>query len=514
MNKYHLPFWKDAPFTRIIIPFIAGITLSYYCGIDEKICLVIIVGLLTLIACYSLLKLEWKFRFRHVNGMLIILFITTTGAYLAGIKNPFQKIILPQQGSAKEMVYVISLAESLSEKKSSWKALCRIEYIQNNNKILYPGTNILLYLKKDSFLNLPEYGSRVAFKKQPERIKNFVTGSSFDYQRYCALKNIHYQVFLKPSELIFLDGKNSDPVNEFLFKTQQWVITVLKKNIKGDKECGLAEALLIGYKNDLDKNLIQSYSNTGVVHVVAISGLHLGLVYTILNMICRPFKRKFLRPLIILTGLWMFSLLAGGSPSVLRSAVMFSAMVIGETVSRKSSVLNNLAVSAFFLLCYDPYWLWDPGFILSYGALLSIVKFMKPVYNIFISKNKIADHIWKMNAVTISAQILTLPVLIYYFHQFPNLFIITNFLVIPLSGIILTCEIILCAVYFIEPIAMLCGKLLTMTIKLMNGIVEYIDSLPFSSTGNIHINFLQVVLLYVFIGFAGSWLINKHKSWQ
>ena len=514
MNKYHLPFWKDAPFTRIIIPFINGITISYYTGLDERICLVIIVGLLIFFACYELLTLEWKFRFRLLNGILMILFIATTGAYFAGIKNPYRKISLPQQSSSNEMVYVISLAEPLSEKKSSWKALCRIEYIRNNNEIFYPGTNVLLYLKKDSIANFPLYGSRIAFKKPPERIKNFITGSSFDYQRYCALKNIHYQVFLKPSECIFLKGRISNPVNEFLFKTQQWVITILKKNIKGDKECGLAEALLIGYKNDLDKNLIQSYSNTGVVHVVAISGLHLGLIYSILNMICRPFKRKFLRPLIILTGLWMFSLLAGGSPSVLRSAVMFSTMVIGETVSRKSSVLNNLAVSAFILLCYDPYWLWDLGFILSYGALLSIVMFMKPVYSMYISENKIIDYIWKLNAVTISAQILTLPVLIYYFNQFPNLFIITNFLAIPLSGIILTGEIILCAIYFIEPIAMLCGKLLRISIKLMNGIVEYIDGLPFSSIRNIHINFMQVVLLYVIIGFTTSWLMNKHKSWQ
>ena len=210
----------------------------------------------------------------------------------------------------------------------------------------------------------------------------------------------------------------------------------------------------------------------------------------------------------------MFSLLAGGSPSVLRSAVMFSSLVIGETVSRKSSVLNNLGISAFFLLCYDPYWLWDLGFILSYSALLSIVLFMKPIYHFYITDNKIIDSVWKLNAVTLSAQILTLPVLIYYFNQFPNLFLITNFLAVPLSGIILTGEIMLCAVYFIEPMALMVGKLLNLLIKVMNGIVVYTDSLSFSSTKNIHINFLQVVLLYVFIGFTASWLAHKHKSWQ
>ena len=193
---------------------------------------------------------------------------------------------------------------------------------------------------------------------------------------------------------------------------------------------------------------------------------------------------------------------------------MFSTIVIGNAVTRKSSILNNLAVSAFFLLCYDPYWLWDLGFILSYAALLSIVLFMKPIYNLYISENRIIDTIWKLNAVTISAQILTMPVLIYYFKQFPNLFIITNFLAIPLSSIILTGEIILCLVYFIEPLALLCGRLLSQLIKMMNGIVEYLDSFPFSSTRNIHVNYLQVVLLYVFIAFTASWMMSKHKSWQ
>ena len=149
------------------------------------------------------------------------------------------------------------------------------------------------------------------------------------------------------------------------------MINVLQKNIAGKKECGLAEALLIGYRNDLDKNLIQSYSNTGVVHVVAISGLHLGLVYFILTTICGRVKIKLLKAAIIISGLWLFSLLAGGGPSVLRSALMFSIIVIGESFSKKSTVMNNLAVSAFLLLCFDPYWLWDLGFILSYTELLA-----------------------------------------------------------------------------------------------------------------------------------------------
>src|SRR5687768_4433622 len=349
MSKFHLPFWKDAPFIRIIIPFITGITVSYHFGLYAPVYFIITGVCIAALAGYSLLKLDLKYRFRYLNGIVINVLIAAAGAWIAGIKNPFDKgNVIPITNNLEkiisgELTYTISLSERPLEKISSWKVLCYIESIQKDNEVIYPETNLLLYFKKDKNLVLPQYGNRIAFRKSPEKTKNFIAGSLFDYQRYCALKNIHYQVFLKPSEFVLLRSERTNPVTEFLFYTQEWVISVLQKNIKGDKEFGLAEALLIGYKNDLDKNLIQAYSNTGVVHVVAISGLHLGLIYTMLNIICRPFRRKALRPLIILTGLWMFSLLAGGAPSVLRSAVMFSSLVIGETVSRKSSVLNNLA---------------------------------------------------------------------------------------------------------------------------------------------------------------------------
>jgi competence protein ComEC len=512
MNKYHIPYWKDAPFIRIIIPFICGIATGYYLAVPERLCCVLSIIFLTILFAYAFLNIELKFRFRYAIGMIINFFLLSTGAHIAAIKNPFKNAdCIP---TSNEGVYIVTLLEPLSEKKSSWKALCALESIRTADAVAMPSANLLLYIKKEGGIKLPHYGNRLAFKKPPERIKNFAEGSAFDYVRYCALKNIHYQVFLKPSDIILLEGENKSPLHEFLFKTQHWVISILQQYIIAEKECGLAEALLIGYKNNLDRKIIQSYSNTGVVHVVAISGLHLGLVYSILSLMCKPFKRKPMRSLIILTGLWLFTLLAGGSPSVLRSAVMFSSLVIGENVARRSSVINNLSVSAFFLLCYDPYWLWDLGFILSYSALLSIVLFMKPLYNIYISENKIIDMAWKLNAVTISAQVLTFPVLIHCFGQFPNLFIITNFLAVPLSSLILLGEIALCAIYFVEPMAKFFGFILTKLIRLMNGIVEYVDNLPYASTKNIHLGIPQVVLLYVFIAFACHWLAGKHKSWQ
>lgn len=514
MKKFDLPFWKDAPFIRILLPFIAGIVVSYYSVVPVLVMAASgAVAFLSLVA-FSRLSIQWQYQYGSVRGLLLNILVGSVGACVAAEKNPFRYKGLIERCGDGAHIYVASLGEPPLEKKSSWKSLSVLLSIENDDSIIAARTNIILYFKKDSCRPPPVYGSRVAFSKQPDSIRNFTASSAFDYQRYCALKNIHYQVFLKADEYTMLEETDGNVLQAVLFDVQRWTLRVLRSNIPGTKECGLAEALLIGYKNDLDKGLLQAYSNTGVVHVVAISGLHLGLIYGMLNMFCRPLANrkigKVLRPVIVLTGLWLFSFLAGASPSVLRSAVMFSFVVVGNSVSKRSSLLNNLAASAFVLLCYDPYWLWDLGFILSYAALLSISVFMKPIYSLYVSENKLLDGIWKMNAVTLSAQLMTMPVLIFYFGQFPTLFLFTNFVAIPLSGIILIGEIVLCAVYYIKPIATFCGRILEGLIWLMNAVVEYFNGFSFSTISGLEISMVQLVLLYVIILFIAA----RVKSWQ
>ena len=169
-------------------------------------------------------------------------------------------------------------------------------------------------------------------------------------------------------------------------------------------------------------------------------------------------------------------------------------------------------MSAFLLLCYNPYWLWDAGFQLSYAAVLSIIIFMRPVYNWFYFENKLLDLIWKLNAVTIAAQILTIPLSIYHFHQFPNYFILTNFVAVPLSSIIVLGEILLCAVSFIPPVALLAGKLLTVLIGWMNHYIERIEAMPFSLLNGLQVNMVQTVLLILFVTGISYWLMERSKT--
>ena len=276
-----------------------------------------------------------------------------------------------------------------------------------------------------------KYGDFVLINKSLQQIKNGGNPGSFDYQRYASFQQVYHQVFLKKGECTILKQKDAGLFMQFIFALRSNTVHILQKYFGDDKKIlGISEALLIGFKEDLDKDLVQAYSNTGVVHIIAISGLHLGLIYLVLSWLFKraPFVRRSLpaQAVLILSCLWLFALLTGASASVLRSAVMFTCIVAGKTIQRQSSVYNALAVSAFILLCYNPYFLWDVGFQLSYLAIIGILWLQQPIYRLIYVKNLLIDKIWQMASVTLAAQLTAFPICIYYFHQFPNLFLIAN----------------------------------------------------------------------------------------
>ena len=401
------------------------------------------------------------------------------------------------------------------EKQASYKALATINGAGNQDLCCYASGKAILYFKKDSTFSNLTYGTRLLLTRPLQPIKNSGNPGSFNYRRYALFQGITHQAYVTEKDVIPLPQIAQKDFKTFLFRTRAWVIATLQHYIKGEKESGLAQALLIGYKDDLDKTLVQAYVNTGVVHVIAISGLHLGIIYFLLLAITRPLQHKrlaLLRVAIIIAALWAFTLLAGAQASVVRSAVMFTAIALGGLLNRRAYIYNTLALSALILLMYNPFWLWDAGFQLSYAAVLSIIIFYKPIYNWFYFKNKIIDAVWKLMAVTVAAQILTLPISLYYFHQFPLLLLLTNLVAVPLSSAILIGEILLCIFSPIPPFAQFMGNLLYHSIHWMNNYIQQLNAVPFASWQNLSISFWQAVCLMVVIGAAAYWLLQKEKG--
>ena len=508
-------FLKRAPFIRLLLALIIGIVLQWHCQVPLTSWLILFaVSSLAILAFFYFLLFK-RFYLGALNGLFIMIPFVSLGAILVfndDIRN--HQNWIGHQYREQDAV-IVTIEEPLAEKTKSFKAEATISYlIKSGNAVPVKGKTII-YFQKDSSTSRLKYGSQIIFKKSLQEIKNSGNPGGFDYRRYSLFHGITHQVYLKAGEFVILNETNKQKWKEFIYASRENVLDILRSNIKGDKELGLAEALLIGYKDDLDKTLVQSYTNTGVVHIIAISGLHLGLIYWLLLLVLKPLQKrshyKWLKPVIVICGLWLFSLLAGAQPSILRSAVMFTCLVLGDSLVKKSSIYNTLAFSAFLLLCYNPYWLWDVGFQLSYSAVFSIVIFMKPIYQWFYVKNKSLDFLWKINAVTIAAQILTLPVSIYHFHQFPVHFLLTNFVAVPLSSVILIGEILLCALSFIPLVASLIGKLLSWLIWLMNSWVERIEALPFSLWDGLQVNSMQVLVLFISIAGFSYWLLEKKK---
>ncbi|MGN6619239.1 MAG: ComEC/Rec2 family competence protein [Ilyomonas sp.] len=498
------------------MPSIAGILLQWYLPLQLHTIIVCSGVVIIIILLYFFLPVSLRYQLRWFHGLGVLILFGTIGCTITFIKDVRHTPNWIGNYYSSKATITVTLEEPLVTKPKSYKALASFETIQTGDTIIKVKGKMLIYIAKDSIVPAVGYGSQIVFNKPLQEITNSGNPGAFDYKRYCLFKDISHQVFLKQSDYIVLPHKNENAFQKWLYDVQQNVINTMHAYIPGKTEQGVAEALLIGYREDLDKELVQSYSNTGVVHIIAISGLHLGLIYGLLVWLFTPFKNKrWYKPvkfIVIFLFLWLFTLIAGAAASILRSAVMFSFILIGEMLSRKTKIYNTLAASAFCLLVYNPFYLWDVGFQLSYAAVISIVAFMKPVYHLIDVHNKMLDKLWQLSSVTIAAQILTLPFILYHFHQFPVLFLLTNLLVVPLSGFILYGLMLLLLVSKIPLIAFITGKVLFGLLWLMNNYVLNMEAFPFALIDNIQLNILQSVLLMILLIACAVWLMYKMQK--
>jgi competence protein ComEC len=513
-RPYHIFIWKKAPYLRLVVPFITGILFQFYFKIELAVIISGSITALGFLVAFTFLPESFRYLFRFTQGIFIFLLLTLLGAFIT-----WQKDVHHHSGWYGKYIdsgsfIVATIKEPLVEKAKSFKALVSIEMLINKEIQQNLTGKALIYLAKDEASEKLKYGDKITFNKPLQDITNSGNPGAFDYKQYCAFQQVFQQVYLKNNEWVVLKEKDKSAFYGLVFKTRDYILNTLGKYIPREEEAALAKALLIGYRNDLDKDLVQAYSNTGVVHLIAISGMHLALIYvSLLWLFARiPFikESKIIKIALVLSCLWFFAFLTGASASVLRSAVMFTFIAIGSSLNSRNSIYNSLAVSAFVLLCYNPYLLWDVGFQLSYLAVLGIVICQKYIYNWFYFKNHLISKTWELASTSLAAQVLTLPVCIYYFHQFPLLFLLSNMIAIPLSTLVLFGCIALVAISPIPLAAMYLGKLVWAFIWLLDISILSINSIPFSSWGGLFISITETIIFYLIITACVYWLIKKN----
>lgn len=411
---------------------------------------------------------------------------------------------------------VIELLNDPVQKKSSHKCIAKVCGLLKNNTGYYEEEKILLYFKDNSGSEKLSEGSRIITDKPLLSIENFPS-FHFDYKKYCSLKHIHSQLILNDHDFFILPNENPNPYSNPLPALRNKIVLIIKKYVPDKSENGLLEALLVGFTDDLDPLLLKSYAASGVVHIIAISGLHLALICQILQLILRKTGNKksgsWIKLCVILFCLWAYGILSGASPSVIRADAMFTLALFAKNIGRQNTLFNALAASAFLLICFDPFWIFDTGFQLSYAAVLSLGLFSVPIRGMVSLKNKMLAATWDAVSVSMAAQILTTPISIYYFHQFPTYFLIANLLAVPLSSMILVGGIFLCVCSPVQPAGQWMGSLVGFLVRLLNGFISQVSHLPGAVIGNIECNLTGLILLYFIFFCFFRYLISKQKGW-
>ena len=513
---YSVPIWRKAPFIRLLLPLVIGILFQWYLPIPVYQSLIALQCFGIAYCIFLFFPLVLRFKLQALQAIMINLMLVALALLITWQKDIRNSNAWMGKYYQQQDYLVIRIDESLQQKEKSWKVYGQVEKLIKKDSSINCNGKILLYFSKDSLSSQLKYGDRILVHKKLQAIKNSGNPGAFNYQQYAAMQLIFHQLYLQPKDWIKLKDENKNQFKQFIITARTKILSILQKNLPPNKdELGIAEALLIGYTSDLDKDLVKAYSNTGVVHIIAISGMHLGLIYILLGWIfCRMpgiKKSKILQLVFMLTSLWLFALLTGGAASVIRSAVMFTFIAVGKTVAKKSSIFNSMAASAFVMLCYNPYFLWDVGFQLSYLAVIGIIIFQTTIYNWFYFKNKLANEVWKLMAISLAAQVFTFPICIYYFHQFPNYFLFTNIIAVPLSSAILFTEIGLVALSWIPWLGIGLGKLVGGMVWVMNQVILWTNQLPFSVWEKIPATLSSTALLYLIVFCLCSWLMKKNK---
>jgi competence protein ComEC len=509
--------WKIAPYLRLLLPFLAGILMeSKFPVLVWSLIPIFLFSIVLIVTCSSISFLLYV-GLECVSGVIIQIAVFSFAAISVQLHKDTQiehsSCYLQKQSN----LLLLRLLDDPVQKQNSWKCLAHIKWLVKDHICFNENERIIIHFYKKPDARQYSDGSLIIFRKELRPIKNLGPSGDFDYEKYCHLRHIYAQVFLKEDEYaLVLPGKEIS-FSTVLSSLRRKLLIIIKNYVPGTNEHSLLEALMVGFTDDLEPRVLKSYADTGIIHIIAISGLHLALICHILQIISQKTGRKkwiqWLRLGLIITTLWMYSILSGGSPSVIRSAGMFTITLFARNILREPVLYNTLACSAFLLLCFDHNWIWDPGFQLSYSAVLSLGLFAKPIRNIIRVKNKLLVLIWNAASVSLAAQILTIPISIFYFHRFPSYFLIANLVAVPLSSIVLIGGILLCICSFVHPLGRFLGWILNYMIHFLNGFVQYISRLPGAVVSHLNISLILVFLIYFVIFCFYRFLFLRRVSW-
>jgi competence protein ComEC len=506
---YFISEIRKIPLFRIITPFILGIAFAIYNKFEFHSAFIFAIIFLSLAFIVS--SIQFKFR-EIIFGIFIAFTLFLSGIEIVQIHNTKKETNLLSQNNT----FVAQLLKTPKVSEKTVQAEIEIQFIKIENTLHQTHHKSIVYLPIDTNSLQLSIGQQIIFKANFKEIQNLGNPDEFDYANYMANHQIYNQAFIKSDQWQILETESGFTIQTKALEIRNKIIQHFQELGIKDQQLAVLSALSLGYKNKLDEDIKHAYSNSGGMHVLAVSGLHVGIIYFIMAFLLKTIRKKkygkYLATIIIILFLWFYAFLTGLSPSVFRASTMFTIIAIGSLFKRNTNIYNSLAASAFILLLVNPYFLTEIGFQLSYLAVIGIVYFHPKIYGWITFKNILLDKAWSLTAVSLAAQIATAPISLYYFGQFPVYFLLTNFIVIPFASILIYGTILFLLFSFFNPAALLFAKALNSTVAFLNHCIQFIEQLPGSLISQIELPFISMILSYIIIIFLSAYFAYRLKK--
>lgn len=502
-----MDFFKRHPFVRFIIPLILGILVQFYGNLPG---VRLYYGLAAMCLVFFVLAAFWlPYNWHYLKGLVLTLFLFFLGLVLVFQKQNANHL----STTAGQEIYLAGMIQEMpKETEKTYRVAIEVFAQKVESSWKTEQANIWIFIEKDSLAAQLKAGQQIVFKIKVPELNQPGNPFGFDFNRYLEIKQVAFSAFVPAGDWQMYSEQISG-LRQKALNVRASIIELFRQGgIEGDALAVLS-ALTLGYKNEMESQVRNAYAGAGASHILAVSGMHVGILYLVFMFLFGWMKIlgkwSRLKYLFIMLLLWAYAFLTGLSPSVCRASTMFSFLLFGYFMHKRVNIYNSLAASAFLLFVANPFLLFDIGFQLSYTAVAGIVFFQPRIYKLFYIKNKALDWLWQITAVSIAAQLVTSPITLYYFHQFPLYFWLSNFVVILGATALLYGALLILVLSKIPMVVSALGFVLKNIVVSMNTFVQWVNTLPGAVITDIPMQKWIMILLYLLLISTTAWIITR-----
>lgn len=503
---YH---WQSFPLLSVLLSLVAGKLFRDQMGTIPDWGIFGILGTILLSGIFFLLRNVHSVRTRNIRTFHLCALWFCVGLLFPGPE--------PKSDYAKASAFIFKTEESIGEnaKSDRMRMVASLEAVRIGEKWQDARGGILITIKGNG--HRPVYGARFLAGVPLRETEPAAIPGQFDAKNYYRRKGIFYQVYLSDYQIQRLYPNRTNPFLEWACSLRQFLVNKIETSVYEAKDADVLIALLLGIRRKIDPELKAAHSAAGTSHILAVSGMHVGLIFGFLRLLFSWLLRikggKTAFSVCVISLLWLYALITGLSPSVNRAVMVFSVLQLGDLIQKPKFPLNSLFLATLILFFLDPEIVYDVGYQLSFAAVYGILSFQKPISGFWNPrerwKRKIRDDI----SLTLAATLATCPIILFYFHQFPVYFLAANLLAVPLSNFLIYMGIGLISLSWIPVVKTLAGLLVHGTILLLNGFILGISRLPFSVIENLFIPLWALIPLFGFLIFFQLFLHRFQHKW-